>query len=500
MTKRSTLTLLLSVALLLCTGPFVLAQEDTPNYGTPKDMIEVGLSGGYVFVSGDVTQQPGYGVGLHVRKSLDYVFSLRFDGFYGLATGEQTISQDDVRRFESTYYGATAYGVISANSLRWNNSVRKVNLYAMIGVGGMNFRADSQSQGRKPVDGSFPDRGEFGIAPHIAGGAGLAYRISPRINIGLDHQVFVAFGSRADEYDGLDQGSNNFRDILNFTSLKVNVNIGNATRSSEPLYWINPLENVMNDLSDLKEQSKLAIEDSDNDGVIDAIDQEPNTQPDVPVDTKGRTLDSDRDGVPDFKDREPYFPPRPGERVDEEGVVVNPISPQGGNGVTEERVREIIAAELQNYQLREQGSGGDGGSAQMTEWFLPMIHFSADSDRIKYSDYGTLASVARMMKGNPNLRLVVTGFADSSAPASYNNQLSYKRSLAVIEHLVNNHGIGRGRLVLQWKGESDLLVPAGNSYMNRRVEFRVAQSDDIEMDPPRGEVEQGSEVGDDGGY
>jgi len=65
---------------------------------------------------------------------------------------------------------------------------------------------------------------------------------------------------------------------------------------------------------------------------------------------------------------------------------------------------------------------------------------------------------------------------------------------------VNNHGIGRGRLVLQWKGESDLLVPAGNSYMNRRVEFRVAQSDDIEMDPPRGEVEQGSEVGDDGGY
>ena len=493
MTKRS--TLLLPLALLFCFAIAGQAQEDTGNYGTPNDMIEVGISGGYAFVSGDVSQRPGYGVGLHVRKSLDYVFSLRFDGFYGRANGRQVLSVDNVRRFENTFYAATAYGVISANSLRWNNSVRKVNLYAMVGVGGSNFKAAWQATGREPEDGSFPNEDPFGVAPHLAAGAGLAYRISPRLNIGLDHQIFVAFGSRADKIDGLDLGSNNFRDIMNFTSLKLNFNIGSNTKKSEPLYWINPLENVMNDLSNLKEQQQLALEDTDNDGVIDAIDQEPDTPPDVPVDTKGRTLDSDRDGVPDYKDREPYFPPRPGERVDEEGVVVNPISPMGGSGVSEERVREIIAEELQNYQLRDPDGAG---SAQMTEWFLPMIHFGADSDRIKYSDFGTLASIARMMKGNPNLRLVVTGYADSSAPESYNNQLSYKRSLAVIEHLVNNHGIGRGRLVLQWKGESELLVPAGNSYMNRRVEFRVAGNDDIEMDPPKGDVEEGSETG--GGY
>jgi len=52
--------------------------------------------------------------------------------------------------------------------------------------------------------------------------------------------------------------------------------------------------------------------------------------------------------------------------------------------------------------------------------------------------------------------------------------------------LVNQHGIGRGRLVVQWRGQDEALVPSAASYMNRRVEFRVANSNDTEMDPPVG--------------
>lgn len=488
MTKRT--TLLLALALSVAGLANLQAQDSgATDYPTPKDMLEFGIGGGYAFIAGDVTHTPSYGVGLHFRKSLDYVFSLRFDGFYGQPMGEQTISEQQVRRFETTYIAGTGFGVISANSLNWNKSVRKTNLYAMIGVGGSYFKADSQSDGRKPVDGSFPDEGEFGFSPHIAGGVGVAFRISKRMNIALEHQAFYVFGTRSDRMDGLDLGTNRFRDLLNFTALKLNFNIGNAAKASEPLYWINPLENVMSELSDIKEKQNQALNDSDGDGVPDLFDQEPNTPPGVPVDTKGRTLDSDGDGVPDYKDKEPYFPPRPGERVDEEGVVVNPISPRDG-GVSEDRVREIIAEELQNYSLRpgenDGGAGGGGGGGQMAEWFLPMIHFSTDSDRLKYSDYGTLASIARMMKGNPSLRLVITGFADVSAGEAYNDVLSYKRAKSVVDHFVNTHGIGRGRMLIEWKGQNELLVPVGTSYMNRRVEFRVAQSGDVEMDPPAG--------------
>jgi outer membrane protein OmpA-like peptidoglycan-associated protein len=125
-----------------------------------------------------------------------------------------------------------------------------------------------------------------------------------------------------------------------------------------------------------------------------------------------------------------------------------------------------------------------GGGAAVTELFLPMIHFGSDSYTIKYSDYGTLASIARMMKGNPNMKLVVTGFTDQTAPENYNNNLSYSRAKSVVDHLVNNHGIGRGRLILQWKGQGEPLVPATSSYMNRRVEFRMANPEDVEQDPP----------------
>lgn len=492
MTKRT--TLLLSISFFLGLGISLQAQKQSSSFATPRDMIEVGVQGGHLFISGDVNQMPGYGVGLHIRKSLDYVFSLRLDGFYGFAFGEEgAVEANNYREFKTTYMAGTAYGIISANSLRWNQSVRKTNIYAMVGLGGSYFQAQRREDPKRPL--SEPG---YEFAPHLGGGVGVNFRISPRFNVGLEHQVLVLFSSSADLLDGynLQRGGSMerslFRDVMHFSTIKLNFNIGNTSTRSEPLYWVNPLDMVMNDLSDMKEKQEQFFVDTDGDGVVDALDMEPNTPPGVPVDTKGRTLDSDGDGVPDYLDKEPYFPPRPGERVNEEGVVVNPIAPRDG-GVTEGRVRDIIAEELQNFQLRtgQVGTGSAGGA--VTEWFLPMIHFGVDSYTVKYSDYGTLAGIGRMMKGNPNLRLVVTGYTDATGPESHNNQLSYRRANAVVEHLVNSHGIGRGRLIIQWKGQSDLLVPSGNSYMNRRVEMRAAQPDEVEMDPPAGSSKSSSD-------
>ncbi len=53
----------------------------------PRDMWELGVHGGYLQYAGDVNSQPGYGFGLHIRKSLGYVFSLRGNFMYGVAYG-----------------------------------------------------------------------------------------------------------------------------------------------------------------------------------------------------------------------------------------------------------------------------------------------------------------------------------------------------------------------------------------------------------------------------
>lgn len=55
----------------------------------PKSAWELGVHLGHFFIDGDVdrTVPGGYGLGLHLRKAVHYVFSIRADLFYGQATG-----------------------------------------------------------------------------------------------------------------------------------------------------------------------------------------------------------------------------------------------------------------------------------------------------------------------------------------------------------------------------------------------------------------------------
>lgn len=475
------------VALILGLFTGLHAQKSKDSSPKPSNMLEVGVHGGYFFVAGDVKHKTGYAGGIHIRKATDYMFSLRADLLAGKLEGEND-ADNVARSFSSTWYSGTILGIFSLNSFKFDQDVRKLNYYAGVGVGANSYMTEFSNEEMRI--GTI----ERDIMPHATLAAGIAFRLSKRVNLGIEHQASLGFGKRADQIDGseLENGIRTpFRDIVNYTSLRVNINIGSTARNTEPLWWINPLGNTLSDVSDIKKKQDeivQGLQDNDRDGVIDAIDQDPNTPPDVPVDTKGRTLDSDRDGIADYLDKEPYYPPRPGEQVDDQGVVINPQAGGGRGGVTEQRVKELIDEALQGFQPANgaSGSGGGTGGAAVAEWFLPMIHFGTDSYTIKYSDYGTLASIAKMMKSNSQLRLVVTGFTDATAPENYNNQLSYARAKAVVDHLNKNHNIGRGRLIIQWKGEENALVPSSSSYMNRRVEFSIAKPGDVEMDPPSG--------------
>ncbi len=471
-------TTLTALALLLC-GSLSLQAQSTGADSKPKDMYEFGVQGGYMFVAGEIDPEFGYAYGLHLRKATDYLFSLRLDLMMGKAKGKGK-DGSDLWDFETNYTSAAVLGVFSLNSVRLDRPKKKINIYAMIG-GGVNFyevlEYNTPGNPGTPRTGTIPSE----VAPHATVGGGISFRLSNKINVGFEHQASGLFGQRSDLLDGLNKdGASDAKsiagDILHFTSLQMNFNLGNPASRSEPLYWGSLGDDIMANIDEVKKRQDTALADTDQDGVIDAIDQEPNTPANVPVDTKGRTLDSDKDGIPDYKDLEPYYPPRAGERVNEDGVVINPIAGPG-RGVTEERVQEMIDEALSQYGLTEPKNN-------VAEWFLPMIHFGTDNFTVKYSDYGTLASLARMLKSNPNMRLVITGYTDKTGPEAYNTNLSYQRADAIAKHLVNQHGIGRGRLVLQYKGFEDALVPSTSSYMNRRVEFRVAGPTDVEMDRP----------------
>ncbi|PHI21826.1 hypothetical protein CEQ90_00635 [Lewinellaceae bacterium SD302] len=438
----------------------------------PKDMLEVGIRPMYMFVGGDVEAEGGYGGAIHFRKALDYVFSVRFEGMYGDMKGSNDEETIQNRNFENNYIGGSGLAVVSLNNFKLDRGKRNTNIYAMVGAGANFFETtynDFENGGRTDA---LIER-EF--APHAAAGAGISFRLGDRVNAGVEYQAIIPFGSRADQIDGYDVGSN-FRDIINTVGLNINFNLGNKSTASEPLYWVSPFNSIGDEIDQVAARVDDATKDSDGDGIVDAIDQEPNTPANVPVDTRGRTLDSDKDGIPDFRDQEPFFPPRPGEEVDENGVVTNRMD----KPVTEERVQEMIDASIANARLNNTTTV----TSDLRDLFIPMIYFPLNQYTVKYSDYGTLASLASVLKGNPSMRLVVRGFTDKVGNAAANERLSYLRANSVIEHMVNQHGINRSRFVLQYRGQDENIVPLNQTYLNRRVEFHTAEAGDYEQQPP----------------
>ena len=79
-------------------------------------------------------------------------------------------------------------------------------------------------------------------------------------------------------------------------------------------------------------------------------------------------------------------------------------------------------------------------------------------------------NVAQHLKQNPDLAIVVRGYADKKTGTSnYNMKLSEQRAQAVADVLINNYGINPERLVLEAAGSDSQIYDTNN--WNRIVIF-----------------------------
>lgn len=469
----------LSSALFFVLVSFALNAQDAAPTGTyrsfsPADQWELGVDLGLPFIVGDVDAKfPGIGGGLHVRKSLDHIFSLRFGANYF-----KTKNEEDVRSSENSWLSGNAQVVVAVNNFRFNKPYRKLLINVFAGVGFNNYSTDYrniQQDNSTTIGSGSLDATTNG---HLELGAGLAYRISPKFNIALEHTVYSVFGGNADLLDSdenVDRSVTTYRDIVQFPHLSLNFNLGGTDKKSglkktEPLYWANPMGMVGDAIAALEARPVYDPTDTDGDGIIDAIDEEDNSPAGARVDTKGITSDSDADKVPDYKDKEPYSPP--GYAVDAMGVA------QGvPKYTTEGDVNRIVDAKIAAIKFPE---------AKSNDWFFPNVNFGDNSYALRYSEYEKLYQVATVLKQNPTLKVVAIGNTDRRGSEGHNNVLSYNRAKAAIDFLVSQHGIDRSRLILNWAGEATAIVPVnGSNAANRRVEFRVAKGE-TEMARPEG--------------
>lgn len=494
----------------------------------PRNMWEIGISGGIVQVSGDVRTNwtgsgkdhlPAFGYGIHLRKSLGYVMSLRAEYFQGTAYGQNWQPSSGIDRnpvlngrndpnlnyadspgvlfhnYKSRINDLSVEAIFTLNNIKYHRDRNRVGLNAIAGIGLGTYdtyydQLDASgnqydySPARELGGNSFEDRpaildalaeiydGEYETPaegnnaspklldrtykPVITGGVGIHILLTDKLSLALEHKIKFTNDDLVDgqQWEETNTLTRDF-DTYHYSSLHLNYHIGRKQKNDIPSWWVNPLTFSF-DQGDIAEAD---LGDDDGDGVLNILDQEPDTRSDCPVDTRGVTLDSDKDGCPDCDDPEPFSTPM---RPIQECVNVGP-----SGDMDEPTVRRIVQEML----------GDPGVSAGGSDWYLPMIHFDLDRDELKTEFYPELKRVADVMIQYPKIKVEVIGFTDIRNTEEYNLDLSRRRAVNAINHMVERYGIDANRFVLRYVGEQENLVPNASReidhYMNRRVEFRA---------------------------
>lgn len=437
----------------------------------PRNMWELGVHGGYYKIFGDLASQPGFGAGLSLRKALGYTFSIRAEAMYGQAKGiglspyPSANLQPDAR---AAYAGANFYPyykmtsltgsldvLASLNNIMFHQTAPKANWYVLAGYSAVSYTTKfdalngstpysyNLSGKRKDIikaikDGSDGDFESYANVHHrtannnkvdkgpwlrhsLDAGVGVELKISPRFNIGIEQKFTLPFD---DDVDGIYIGGSKDNDFISYSSVRLNFNLGNSAKRTQPLWWMNPLDYAYSELN-APRHMKLptpVLPDADGDGVTDQFDQDPNTPAGTPVDVHGKALDTDGDGVPDYKDKQ-LITPTYCQPVDADGVGKCPCPDSSC-------FAGLVAA-------------------QCNLGYLPSITFKGRSVTLSSDQQSLLANVANQMRQSPDCRVVVTGHAEASKASE---QLSWDRVNTVINYLSEKEGISSDRFIFQYSG------------------------------------------------
>lgn len=102
------------------------------------------------------------------------------------------------------------------------------------------------------------------------------------------------------------------------------------------------------------------------------------------------------------------------------------------------------------------------------------ILFDVNSDKIRPESYGSLQSIAQVLKDNAAIKVKIVGHTDADGTDAGNLDLSKRRAIAVRQTLTDVFGVDAARLESDGKGKSEPVdtndTPAGKAN-NRRVEF-----------------------------
>jgi OOP family OmpA-OmpF porin len=461
--------------------------------------------------SGSISEwKPGFG--LSVNHMFSSVFGIQGNFTYNQLTGisdNDTTFNEDKNIYTKLGFPAPVYfetnvihGSLSAylnisnlamglnKANQKGNHARRLAFYTALGIGISNF--DSKISDL-PGDGLFEGvsydkpftdtstgrtiggylKGKSGKATEfdIPFSLGVKYKLSKRIDLGLENTTHFLM---TDKLDGFVYDRNSAlkknNDKFMLTSVTVTYKFAGKDENIDYIEWLDPTEVMYDDYQLLSDKIRKLSTDSDNDGVSDIFDKEPNTPKDAKVDGSGVAVDTDLDGIPDYKDADSFTPK--GATVDESGKAVD----ADGDGVADVNDKEANTPKgsLVNQEGKtiKQDFATKDDLKNVVGYIAPTIYFDVNSSALKAVYYPELANLAKFMKQNMNAMITLSGNTDITGSESSNNKLGLKRADAVKDFLVKYYGIDPSRVETKSSGESNQVYQQ-NFSVNRRVDIEI---------------------------
>jgi|GEM_PF-405012 len=299
----------------------------------------------------------------------------------------------------------------------------------------------------------------------------LKYSMTKALDLDLHLATRHFFGDNIDGFgEGFPRGaaSGQANDVSIFTGIGVTFNFGNKNGAEEndkiSVIYTNPLDGMFADMESVKEDYEKLTGDDDNDGVSNLFDKDNATPEGATVNGDGVASDVDGDGIPDYLDEDPFT--LKGAKVDAQGRAVD----SDGDGVPDVMDEEANTEKgaLVNYKgvtIPTGGGVGNGGA-------LPSVYFNFNSATVTAANHYRLATIAQVLKNNPDISILLVGYADQRGPEEYNKNLGMRRAEEVAKQLMQVYGVEEGRISTESRGE-DTPLADGRYDVNRRVDVML---------------------------